>query len=156
MISGIVWTVSGWAPKEDLLGQHWLIPKHTQVSIVPVYWNNPVVCQTAVKLMLTIFLGPPAKNTNWADGSEKSDSCASNMKETKGKSKWKQERALIICKSYCMIIKLVPINEICQSWLNLWFIRRILCICLIEAEYELCHIITNDDLWGNFKVWILR
>lgn len=85
----IVWTVLGWAPKEDLLGQHWLIPKHTQVSIVPVYWNNPVVCQTAVKLMLTIFLGTPTKNTNWADGSEKSDSCASNMKETKGKSKWK-------------------------------------------------------------------
>ena len=124
MISGIVWTVSGWAPKEDLLGQHWLIPKHTQVSSVPVYWNNPVVCQTAVKLMLTIFLGPPAKNTNWADGSEKSDSCASNMKETKGKSKWKQERTLIICKSYCMFIKLVPINEICQSWLNLWFYKK--------------------------------
>lgn len=115
---------TGWAPKEDVLAQRSLIPKGTQLSLLHVYWNTPVVCQTAVKLMLTIFPGTPTKNKNWADGSETSDSCASNMKETKGKSKWKLERALIICKSYCMIIKLVRINEICQSWLNLWFYKK--------------------------------
>lgn len=133
-------------PKEDVLGQCSPVPKATQLSMLSVYWNNFVVCQTAVTFMLTISPGTPTENKNCGHPTWR------ELKANQNKS-WK-ELSLFVGPTV-WLFKLVPINEICQSWLDLWFKRKGRHIFFIEAEYESCHII-NDDLLGDFQVWVLR
>ena len=67
---------------------------------------------------------------------------------------WK-ELELFVSPTVWLLNLFALMRSVSPDWIC-GFIKRGLYIYLIEAEYELCHIITNDDLWGTFQVWILR